>query len=127
VNFARLFLNALPQSSRGPRWLAHRSIAAANLFGVRGLIRAFGRRLVAVACRGAPGTPRTAERGSAWPTSRPGAKSGDESPHSKCSAHRVIPGKLLNRYYWPPFALLSLTRHPARHCLSSETRPRPEP
>ena len=96
-------------------------------FGVRGLVRAFGRRLVAVACRGAPGTPRAAERGSAWPASRPGAKSGDESPHSKSSASRVISGMLLNRYCWPPLASLSLNS-PARASLPFQRfRPRPEP
>src|SRR5882672_4559529 len=53
-------------------------------FGVRGLVRAFRRRLVAVECgEGAHHVPRAAERGSAWPTSRPGGESVDESPHSR--------------------------------------------
>src|SRR6266540_2497190 len=58
-------------------------------FGVRGLVRAFGRRLVAVEReRGVPLFSRPAERGPALATSRPSGKSGDKSPHSKILAGR---------------------------------------
>ena len=58
--------------------------AATTRFGVRGLVRAFGRRLVAVEREGSvPLLLRAAERGPAVATSRHGGQSGDESPHSK--------------------------------------------
>jgi len=51
---------------------------------VRGLVRAFARRLVAVARLAAwPAPCRAAGRGSAAPTSRRSGQSGDKSPHSK--------------------------------------------
>src|SRR5213594_4309808 len=52
-------------------------------YGVRGLVRAFGRRLVAVGCGKASKLSRAAGRGPALATSRQSGKSGDKSPHSK--------------------------------------------
>jgi hypothetical protein len=50
---------------------------------VRGLVRAFGRRLVAVEPEGVHLFSRAAERGLALGTSRQSGESGDKSPHSK--------------------------------------------
>ncbi len=48
--------------------------------------------------------PRAAERGSAWPASRPSGQSGDKSPHSKNGAGRVNPkpGRIDLRAPRPP-------------------------
>ena len=55
-------------------------------FGVRGLVPAFRRRLVAVKCQSRVQiNSRAAERGPALATSRQSSKSGDKSPHSKAS------------------------------------------
>ncbi len=57
---------------------------ASTGFGVRGLVRAFGRRLVAVKHEGRVlSVRRAALRGSALATSRQSGQSGDKSPHSK--------------------------------------------
>jgi len=57
-----------------------------NHFGVRGLVRAFGRRLVAVECGKASNSPRPLDAALLWRQSRQSGKSDDKSPHSKILA-----------------------------------------
>jgi hypothetical protein len=62
---------------------SQRGEAGTTDFGVRGLVRAFGRRLVAVERHEGVQLPaRAAERGPALATSRQSGESGDKSPHS---------------------------------------------
>ena len=65
--------------------------AATAAYGVRGLVRAFARRLVAVKHeRSVLFVRRSALRGSALATCRQSGESGDKSPHSKSASQSEV-------------------------------------